>query len=85
MTTAMNATKGCARLAGPTRPNSPAALARYCLGLALFAAVIGVAAAAETKPPDATLTLANRDVAVLRSPLLGSSPAVRVERARARF
>ena len=84
MTNAMNATTGCARLAGRIRPNSPAARARYCLGLALFAAAIG-AAAAKTAPPDATLTLANRDVAVLRSPLLGSSPAVRVERARARF
>jgi len=58
---------------------------RNCLGLALFAAVIAAAAAAETKPPDVTLTLANRDVAVFRSPFLDSPPAVRAERARARF
>jgi small-conductance mechanosensitive channel len=63
---------------------------RYCLGLALFAGALAAAAAAETKPaetkpPEATLTLANRDIAVFRATVLGSPPALRAERTRARL
>jgi small-conductance mechanosensitive channel len=52
----------------------------------VFAAVAAVATGAEKKKDaEATLTLANRDIAVFRAPLLGNSPVVRVERARVRF
>ena len=57
----------------------------FCLAVALSVATIATAADPKPKPVEVPLTLANREVAVFRPRLLGTPPALRVERARARF
>jgi small-conductance mechanosensitive channel len=65
----------------------PLAIAcRVVLALLLVAlAPVVVAATADAKPPEATLTIANRDIVVFRATLLGIGPATRAERARDRI
>jgi small-conductance mechanosensitive channel len=63
-------------------------LAALPLALPLAPAVAATpspGAAADTKPIEATLTVANRDITVFRTTLLGYDPAVRAERTRARI
>jgi small-conductance mechanosensitive channel len=58
---------------------------RLCLAFALSVATIAMAADSKPKPVEIPLNLANREVAVLRAPYLGTPAETRAERARARF
>jgi small-conductance mechanosensitive channel len=58
---------------------------RFCIALALFVATIAAAADQKSKPVEAPLHIANREITVFRAAFLGTPPAARAERARARF
>ncbi len=61
----------------------------FALLLTLFAptaaAAAATAAAADAKPAEATLSFANREIAVFRASLLGYDPATRAQRSRERI
>jgi len=62
------------------------ALLSVCaLLLSIAACAAAVASPVGSEVPEATLRLINRDIVTLRATLVGASPQVRVERARARF
>ena len=76
-------TRGRCRLA--FMPLAIACRVVLALLLAALASAAAAAATADTKPAEATLKIANRDIAVFRATLLGNGPDVRAERARERI